>query len=196
MSTENETIEEQDNVNLDGEQENSDSTGKGKTFTQKELDIILKDRIAREKKNQLSKEEIKEYNDFKASKQTESEKLELTKTALNETVQKANTKLIKAEIKNLEGYDNKLLSRLLDMNSIEVDDNGDVTGIEEQLTEIEKDFPSVKKVQGTTTGANPPPTVKAGSLEQLQTELETAQKNHDTLLSISIKRKMFEKQKL
>ncbi|MGL4108324.1 hypothetical protein [Clostridium sp. LP20] len=45
-----------------------------KTFTQTDVDKLIQDRIAREKKNQLSKDELKAYNDWKESQKTEEEK--------------------------------------------------------------------------------------------------------------------------
>lgn len=51
--------------------------GKGeepKTFTQDELDAIVKDKIAKAKKGQLSKEELEEYKQWKESQKTEDEK--------------------------------------------------------------------------------------------------------------------------
>lgn len=45
-----------------------------KTFTQADVDKLIQDRIAREKKNQLSKEELKAYNEWKESQKTEEEK--------------------------------------------------------------------------------------------------------------------------
>ena len=45
-----------------------------KTFTQEELDSLIKERVAREKKGQLSKEELQAYNTWKESQKTEEEK--------------------------------------------------------------------------------------------------------------------------
>jgi hypothetical protein len=45
-----------------------------KTFTQDEVDKLIKERVAREKKGQLSKEEIKAYQEWKDSQKTDDEK--------------------------------------------------------------------------------------------------------------------------
>lgn len=45
-----------------------------KTFTQEEVNRMIKDRVAREKKGQLSKEELKAYQDWKESQKTEAQK--------------------------------------------------------------------------------------------------------------------------
>ena len=45
-----------------------------KTFTQTDVDKLIQDRVAREKKNQLPKEEIQAYNAWKESQKTEEEK--------------------------------------------------------------------------------------------------------------------------
>lgn len=60
----------------------SEGEGKGtetnpteeKTFTQEEVNRMIKDRVAREKKGQLSKEELKAYQDWKESQKTEAQK--------------------------------------------------------------------------------------------------------------------------
>lgn len=51
-----------------------ETTQEEKTFTQADVDKLIQDRIAREKKNQLSKEELKVYNEWKESQKTEEEK--------------------------------------------------------------------------------------------------------------------------
>ena len=51
-----------------------ENTQEEKTFTQADVDKLIQDRIARERKNQLSKDELKAYNDWKESQKTEEEK--------------------------------------------------------------------------------------------------------------------------
>ena len=64
-----------------------------KTFTQKELDTIIQERLAKVKKNIPSQEELKAFNEWKESQKTETEKYQ---EILNE-----NTSL-KAKIKEYE----------------------------------------------------------------------------------------------
>lgn len=51
-----------------------ETTQEEKTFTQTDVDKLIQERIAREKKNQLSKDELKAYNEWKESQKTEEEK--------------------------------------------------------------------------------------------------------------------------
>lgn len=51
-----------------------ETTQEEKTFTQADVDKLIQERVAREKKNQLSKDELKAYNDWKESQKTEEEK--------------------------------------------------------------------------------------------------------------------------
>lgn len=51
-----------------------ETTQEEKTFTQTDVDKLIQDRVAREKKNQVSKEELKAYQDWKESQKTEEEK--------------------------------------------------------------------------------------------------------------------------
>ncbi|MDM0453919.1 hypothetical protein QTH16_04640 [Clostridium perfringens] len=62
--------------NSDGEGEGTEETNpkEEKTFTQEEVNKMIKDRVAREKKGQLSKEELKAYQDWKESQKTEAQK--------------------------------------------------------------------------------------------------------------------------
>lgn len=59
-------------------------------------------------------------------------------------VQKANERLIQAEIRALEGYDTKLLERLIDRSKITVADDGTVSGLEEAAEAAAAAFPVVK----------------------------------------------------
>lgn len=51
-----------------------ETTKEEKTFTQADVDKLIQERVARERKNQLSKEELKAYNEWKESQKTEEEK--------------------------------------------------------------------------------------------------------------------------
>lgn len=59
----------------DGEGEGTETNPtEEKTFTQEEVNKMIKDRVAREKKGQLSKEELKAYQEWKESQKTEAQK--------------------------------------------------------------------------------------------------------------------------
>ncbi|GAA0118909.1 hypothetical protein M3X99_00965 [Clostridium perfringens] len=62
--------------NSDGEGDGTEETNpkEEKTFTQEEVNKMIKDRVAREKKGQPSKEELKAYQDWKESQKTETQK--------------------------------------------------------------------------------------------------------------------------
>lgn len=55
----------------------------------------------------------------------------------------ANEKIITAEIKALQGYDSKLLAKVIDRSNIKVDDNGTVTGLQEAVETAAKEYPAV-----------------------------------------------------
>ncbi|MDK0687136.1 hypothetical protein P5F08_14055 [Clostridium perfringens] len=83
--------------------DNADGEGEGigtnpteeKTFTQEEVNRLIKDRVAREKKGQLSKEELKAYQDWKESQKTEAQKqseaLTNAEKAKQDAEERANT---------------------------------------------------------------------------------------------------------
>ncbi|HHL2058871.1 TPA: hypothetical protein ACQ3WD_002056, partial [Clostridium perfringens] len=83
--------------NLDGEGDGTEETNpkEEKTFTQGEVNKMIKDRVAREKKGQLSKEELKAYQDWKESQKTEAQKqseaLTNAEKAKQDAEERANT---------------------------------------------------------------------------------------------------------
>lgn len=58
--------------------------GNEKTFTQAELDAIIGDRLARERKNQPDPERLKAFEEWEKSQQTEAEKAAETEKKLSE----------------------------------------------------------------------------------------------------------------
>lgn len=57
----------------------------------------------------------------------------------------ANKRLIGAEMSALEGYDHKLLEKLIDLSNVKVAEDGMVTGLKEAAEAAAKDFPAVRK---------------------------------------------------
>lgn len=66
---------------------------------------------------------------------------------INDALAAANWRLINAELKSLEGYDHKLLSKVIDLSKVTVDDKGEVTGLKEAVEAAAKEFPAVKTAQ-------------------------------------------------
>lgn len=76
--------------------------------------------------------------------------------AQQEQLGKVKELLFQAELKKLENqYNLKLVNKLLDKSKITVDDNGNISGLQEALKELEKDFPEVIKNNNSNGGANP-----------------------------------------
>ncbi|WP_270557614.1 hypothetical protein [Clostridium perfringens] len=80
----------------DGEDEGTETNPtEEKTFTQEEVNRMIKDRVAREKKGQLSKEELKAYQEWKESQKTEAQKqseaLTNAEKAKQDAEERANT---------------------------------------------------------------------------------------------------------
>lgn len=113
----------------------------------------------------------------------------LTKN-MNTALEKANERLLQAEIKSLDGYDVKLVSRLLDRSKVTIEEDGTVKGLKEAITALEEEFPQIRK--GTQNGgANPPPN-NATEVEVLEQKLKQAHKDGDTLSIVSLTRQIFE----
>jgi hypothetical protein len=137
-----------------------------KTFTQVELDKIVADRIAREKKKlekyadyDAVKTKLSEFEKFEEERKKaemtvqerlETEKAEADKKAqeaeerANKALEQANKRLLKAEFRLLakelgvrkDALDDAFV--LADMTSVEVDEDGNVQGVKEALETLKK----------------------------------------------------------
>ena len=141
------------------------------------LALKLKDVIGLKPEDPLKDESITLYKE------------NLTKN-MNAALEKANERLLQAEIKSLDGYDVKLVSRLLDRSKVMIEEDGTVKGLKEAITALEEEFPQIRK--GTQTGgANPPPN-NATEVEVLEQKLKQAHKDGDALSIVSLTRQIFE----
>lgn len=104
---------------------------------------------------------------------------------------KANDRLISAEIRLLEGYNHKLLEKLIDRSKVTVSDTGEVTGLKEAAEELLKEFPELKKTTGGTGGVNPPGGGGETEIQQLEKEYDEAVKKGNRPLQIALKNKIF-----
>jgi hypothetical protein len=109
--------------------------------------------------------------------------------ALTETMEKANARLLAAEIKSLDGYNAKLVEKLLDRSKVTIDENGVVTGLKEAVTELETEFPEIKTVGGTSSGGVNPAGA-TGGLSELQQLEEDYKKATTPAMRIAIRNKI------
>lgn len=109
---------------------------------------------------------------------------------MNAALEKANERLLQAEIKSLDGYDVKLVSRLLDRSKVTIEEDGTIKGLKEAITALEEEFPQVRT--GTADrGANPPPN-NATEVETLEQKLKEAHKDGNSVAIVSLTRQLFE----
>lgn len=113
----------------------------------------------------------------------------LTKN-MNAALEKANERLLQAEIKSLDGYDVKLVSRLLDRSKVTIEEDGTIKGLKEAVEELENEFPQIRK--GTVNGGANPPTNNVTEIEALELKLQEAQKAGDPVTVVSLTNKIFE----
>lgn len=118
-----------------------------KTYTQDDVNKMIKDRLARERKSQPSKEDLEAFNNWKESRKTDEEKR-------NEALKNAETKVKEAEERasNLEAKVS-CLSKGVNANS--VDDvvilaksmvSDDIT-IDQAIEKVLEKYPSFKTQQ-------------------------------------------------
>lgn len=92
---------------------------------------------------------------------------------------KANERLIKAEIKSIDGYDSKLIERLLDKSKLTISEDGTVEGLKEAVEALETEFPQIKTSTQSAKGgaANPPAGATKTEQEEYDELMKQAQKN-------------------
>jgi len=133
-----------------------------KTFTQKDLDDIISRRLSRERK--AWQEQLEEEK--KKAAMTEAERLKAEKEEAEKkgkaAMEAANKRLVKAEVKAAAAemglIDADAAYALLDKDTIEVTDSGDVKGVKKALEALVKERPWLKKAAGSGSvggGSNP-----------------------------------------
>lgn len=150
MGQENETIVETATTTTD--QVENKSTEVVKTFTQEEVNGIVKDRLAKAQKGIPSKEELAKYNEWKESQQSQQEKYD-------NLVKNSNEK--DNRISNLEKENAVLKAGITDQDEIEFIcyKVGKMDGdFKENLTQYLADNPKYTKKQETkATGVETKP---------------------------------------
>lgn len=124
-----------------------------KSFTQAELDNVVKERIAREKKNSPSKEELKAFKEWQDSKKTDEEKT-------NEKITKAEKARLDAETR-ATALEAKVSCLSKGVNADSTDDVvalaqrlvTDDVDINKAIDTVLKKYPSFKSTPNTETKA-------------------------------------------
>jgi len=123
------------------------TTGAG-TLTQAQVDAIVRDRIAREREKYKGFEDLKrkaeEYDKVTAANQTDLEKAQTEAQKASERAATAEGRMknaltraaIVSEASKQGARDPSLLVRLIDSDSLEITDDGEVKGAEEAVTAL------------------------------------------------------------
>ncbi len=108
--------------------------------------------------------------------------------AIATALEKANSRLLSAEIKSLDGYDHKLVEKILDRSKVTIAEDGNVEGLKEAVEALATEFPAVKIPPKGGGGANPPP----AGVKTAQDEYDEAVKQaYANPRDESLKRKVF-----
>ena len=131
----------------DGDGAGGDDSQTGKTFKQSDVDAIISKRLARERKawekeaaDKAKKAAMTEADRLKTEKEEAERKAEAA-------TQTANNRLIRAEVlaeAATMGLNAKAALKLVDMDSIEMDDDGNISGVDKALKAALKEFPFLK----------------------------------------------------
>ncbi|MCE5322135.1 DUF4355 domain-containing protein [bacterium] len=140
----------------DGDQDKNAGDGNGgnagKTFTQTEVDDIVKKRLGRERKSwesaqeeERNKAQMTEAEKAKAEKEAAEKKAKDTSTAANTRVIRAEAK-VQALAAGIKADRLNYALRMLDLSDIDVDDNGepDTGAIKTAVEALLKDVPELK----------------------------------------------------
>ncbi len=71
------------------------------------------------------------------------QRVEVYNNSMQAKITAVNDKIISAELKALQGYDTKLLAKVIDRSGITVADDGTVTGLQEAVEAAAKEYPAV-----------------------------------------------------
>lgn len=147
--------DDENNNNNDDNQGNKNDKNE-KTYTTDEINKIIEKRLSRERKKIA-----KEFNEkIERKNLDENERLKLEKAdaerKAQETLNHANNRLIKSEIISKAAtygvIDNDAVYALIDKSDIEIDENGNISGVDDALkTLLEKKSYLIKK---TTNESN------------------------------------------
>lgn len=141
----NESSEGENNNENNGNENNTNETGSEKTFTQAELDIIVGNRLKKaeqkfqkEHKLALEREKLNDVEKLKLD-------LENERKNTDSKIAMANSRLIKShaisELTKENVIDIDAVYALLNKDNIEIDDNGNITGVENAITLLKKEKP-------------------------------------------------------
>ena len=106
--------------------------------------------------------------------------------AIDTALKTANDRLIAAELKSQQGYDTKLLAKVIDLSTIAVDENGNVTGVAEAVAAAVKEFPAVK-LKGKSGYSFTNPGAPDGEPDY-QTRINAAREKGDNFEVVKLKR--------
>lgn len=165
----------------DGAGDGGDAGDAGKTFSQQDVDRIVKDRVARAKKDVADYDDLKtkaeEYDKIKKERQSEEERLrealsskEKVEATLNDTVQELRAQIaVEREAWRAGVTDLEAAWRLIDSDALDYDDNGLPTNAEDVVKKLVEDRPYLKDGKAgpapSTSSAAKPPTRSRGEPE-------------------------------
>lgn len=164
-----------------------------KTFTQEELDRIIKERIGREQARFADYDDLKkdaeELSKLKEADLSEQEKLnkriaEMEKAATDrEAKMKAqatevNEKLVRAEVRmvaaTMDFIKPEQAYKLADLTGVETDEDGQIKGVKKALEKLAKDNQHLIKAAGAPGSPPNKPGKKAGKDEELEQAMAEA----------------------
>jgi hypothetical protein len=150
--------------------ESTEAEASSKTFTQEDIDRVVKDRLARERGKYADYDELKakagKLDEIEAANQSELEKAqqaaEKAKTEGAQAIERANGRLIRAELLSALTAANvskpEVLLSAIDKTGLTVNDDGSVSGVDEVVAAFVEANPEfvgkqVRKPESADQGA-------------------------------------------
>ncbi|WP_052410269.1 phage scaffolding protein [Paenibacillus durus] len=151
--------------------------GDPKTFTQEELDAIVRDRLARDRKGHEDYDDIEArlagfettQAELNAAKEAAEQRAQVAEEARSKALETANQRLVKAEFKALaHSADHKIRPdaiedafKLADISGVTVDDTGNVVGMHDVIKALIESKPYLteqssgsRQIGGDTNGGS------------------------------------------
>lgn len=161
VNNQNQNLDNNTNTNTNANNNNNNNT-EPRVFTEDYVKALRSEAAENRVKAKNLEKKLKNLLGIKEDEAVEDWDTVITNYQSNiqksqqEQLEKVKELLFQAELKRLDNqYNLKLVNKLLDKSKIQIDDSGNITGLQETLKELEKEFPEIVKNNSNNGGANP-----------------------------------------
>lgn len=161
VNNQNQNLDNNTNTNTNANNNNNNNT-EPRVFTEDYVKALRSEAAENRVKAKNLEKKLKNLLGIKEDEAVEDWDTVITNYQSNiqksqqEQLEKVKELLFQTELKKYEGqYNMKLVNKLLDKSKVTVDDSGNISGLQEALKDLEKEFPEIVKGNQSNGGANP-----------------------------------------